>query len=199
MHTRIAGALGTATLTVAVPSATAAEFVVAEPEGNVVHGDSYVLTLTDPEDIAHARLLIEQGPSAGPAIVVARIAPGADGVNRDVLTPGEPLWSWHIEEFQGFVETTIEIFDGWPTFVEQDVQGWNDNTGGIIGFWFYTVVDEITACPGDCDDSGAVDFNDLTSILFHFGEVTPACDADDSGTVDFNDLTTALFLFGPCE
>lgn len=54
-------------------------------------------------------------------------------------------------------------------------------------------------CLGDCDDSGDVDFNDLTSMLFAFGEDTPACDADDSGAVDFNDLTTALFLFGPCE
>ena len=54
-------------------------------------------------------------------------------------------------------------------------------------------------CPGDCDGSGAVDFNDLTAMLFQFGTETAPCDADDNGTVDFNDLTTALFLFGPCQ
>jgi hypothetical protein len=56
-------------------------------------------------------------------------------------------------------------------------------------------------CLGDCDDSGSVDFNDLTEMLFAFGDSASveSCDADESGVVDFNDLTTALFLFGPCE
>jgi len=55
-------------------------------------------------------------------------------------------------------------------------------------------------CPGDCDGSGTVDFNDLVSMLFLFGtDPGDACDADQSGEVDFNDLVTALFVFGPCE
>ncbi|MEQ9616730.1 MAG: hypothetical protein RLN60_01705 [Phycisphaerales bacterium] len=54
-------------------------------------------------------------------------------------------------------------------------------------------------CTGDCDGSGAVDFNDLVTMLFEFGNSAgPDCDADDSGAVDFNDLVAALFLFGPC-
>jgi len=54
-------------------------------------------------------------------------------------------------------------------------------------------------CAGDCDDSGTVDFNDLVSMLFEFGNTdSGACDADGSGTIDFNDLVTALFVFGPC-
>jgi len=58
----------------------------------------------------------------------------------------------------------------------------------------------VSACAGDCDDSGAVDFNDLVAMLFEFGgaPVNEACDADASGGVDFNDLVSALFLFGPC-
>jgi len=59
----------------------------------------------------------------------------------------------------------------------------------------------VAACPGDCDESGVVDFNDLVSMLFEFG--TPGsvagCDADGTGVVNFNDLVTALFLFGPCK
>jgi len=55
-------------------------------------------------------------------------------------------------------------------------------------------------CPGDCDGSGTVDFNDLVSMLFFFGQDTgDDCDADESGNVDFNDLVSALFVFGPCS
>ena len=55
-------------------------------------------------------------------------------------------------------------------------------------------------CTGDCDDSGAVDFNDLIAMLFEFGNSGDArCDADLSGTVEFNDLISALFAFGPCQ
>jgi len=55
-------------------------------------------------------------------------------------------------------------------------------------------------CLGDCDDSGSVDFNDLVSMLFVFGQDTgDACDTDGSGNIDFNDLVFALFMFGPCD
>jgi len=58
----------------------------------------------------------------------------------------------------------------------------------------------VSACAGDCDDSGTVDFNDLVSMLFQFGGDGGGigCDADESGSVDFNDLVATLFLFGPC-
>jgi len=57
----------------------------------------------------------------------------------------------------------------------------------------------IEPCLGDCDASGTVDFNDLVSMLFFFGQNTgDTCDTDENGTVDFNDLVAALFLFGPC-
>jgi len=55
-------------------------------------------------------------------------------------------------------------------------------------------------CLGDCDDSGTINFNDLVSMLFEFGNPTPSdeCNADGVGIVDFNDLVATLFLFGPC-
>lgn len=59
--------------------------------------------------------------------------------------------------------------------------------------------EESGVCLGDCDDSGAVDFNDLVAMLFEFGTGPgDGCDADENGNVDFNDLVAALFLFGPC-
>ncbi len=69
------------------------------------------------------------------------------------------------------------------------------DTAIILGF---TCKSEL--CLGDCDASGAVDFNDLVSMLFAFGQDTgDACDADESGVVDFNDLVAALFVFGACK
>jgi hypothetical protein len=122
-------------------------FIVAEAGGMAFHHDSYVLPLEDPEDIAHARALIAEGLAAGSTIAVARIAKGADGINRDYLAPGAPPWSWHVTEFLGFADITIEILDGWPGFVEQDVDWWIENSGGIIGFWGYTVVAELGPIP----------------------------------------------------
>ncbi len=122
-------------------------FVVAELPGFECHGDSYVLPLTNTADIAHARALISEGPQIGEAIVVAGIAAGADGINRDYLKNPPQDWSWHVTEFVAFADMTIEILDGWPTYVESDVNGWINITGGFIGFWGYTVVDEFPPMP----------------------------------------------------
>jgi hypothetical protein len=118
-------------------------FLVAETPGAEVHLDSYVLPLNAPEDIAHARDLIVKGPGIGNTIVVAKIAAGADGINRDYRAPDAPMWSWHVSEFGGFHDITAEILDGWPSFVESDVQGWIADTGGVVGFWSYTIVEEL--------------------------------------------------------
>jgi hypothetical protein len=132
-------------------------FVVAEQESVREHGDSFVLPLDDPQDIAHARDLITRGPElAGAPIVFAEVLPGADGINRDVLADGEPRWNWHVSKFEGFGDVGIELLDGWPTFIEQDVRGWMENTRGDrddpnapghIGFWSYTVVAELPDRP----------------------------------------------------
>lgn len=124
-------------------------FTVAE-SGSPVHGDSYVLPLEEPADIAHARDLIARGPeAAGATIAFAEIQAGSDGINRNVLAPGQPLWNWHVTKFEGFGDFGIELTDGWPSFVEGDVLGWisntrrDDTTRGHIGFWSYTVVGEV--------------------------------------------------------
>lgn len=123
-------------------------FIVAEIEP--FHNDSYVLPLTEPPDIAHARDLISYGPSAGQPIVVADIGWDVEGINinRDfdpTLSPRQrlrtvaPSWSWYVTEFIGFADNTMEIYDGTPTGVE-------DGTfpgGTRIGFWSYTVVAEL--------------------------------------------------------
>jgi hypothetical protein len=91
--------------------------------------------------------LISLGPSAGATIAVARIAEGADGLNRDYRAVREPAWNWHVTEFVGFADNTIEVLDGWPSDVERDVPAWIGNTGGMVGFWSYTVVEELPNVP----------------------------------------------------
>jgi len=114
-----------------------------------------VVPIDDADAIQHARDLIALGPeTVGDPIVVAAIEAGADGINRDWLAPGAPEWSWHVTEFLSFAFATIEILDGYPTFLESDVAGWIENTNqasepevGYIGFWSYTVIAELAPIP----------------------------------------------------
>ncbi len=178
-------------------SADVLRFLVAELPDRQVHGDSYVLTLSDPDDLARARSLIED-PLQGGHIVVASIAPGFDGINRDHRAPGAPPWSWHVSGFKGFADLTIEILDGWPTFVEQNLEDWIDNTDAMIGFWGYTVVEELGPIPGDADRDGDVDAFDLgiwqTQFSFPAGNLS--ADFDHDGDVDGFDLGIWQVNFG---
>jgi hypothetical protein len=124
-------------------------FLVGHWLDGELFGDSYVLPLSKPEDIAHARYLISLGPSVWdgpeppPAIVGAKISYERDGINRDYRDPMFPQWSWHVVEFLRFADISAEILDGSPTSVED-----GRYTGGeLIGFWRYTVVRELGPVP----------------------------------------------------
>jgi hypothetical protein len=57
-------------------------------------------------------------------------------------------------------------------------------------------------CPADVDGNGAVDADDLTSVILTWGCVDPpgpcAADVDGSGTVDADDLVAVILAWGPC-
>lgn len=145
-------------------------FLVADFDPNF-RTDSYVLPLTAPNDIAHARDLIANGPGVGTPLVVADIVCGADGINRNFLSPSKNQWLWHITQFTGFADMTIEILDGSPTMVNNDCTWWMTNTGGKIGFWNHTVIAEIGENPkpwqGNLNTDQAVNFVDL-NVLSQF-------------------------------
>ena len=122
-------------------------FVVGEFPGREHYFDSYVLPLSDSSDIAHARALIASHGMISGALVVAGIAPGADGINRNYMASNCPPWSWHVTEFGGFGDYTIEVLDGSPTYVETHLDWWINNTGGAVGFWNYTIVAELPVAP----------------------------------------------------
>lgn len=135
----------------ASPQGSPVYFVVAE-KGSPFHGDSYIVPITEPADLREARDVI-RGRNGFETIVVCQITVGSDGINRDVLAPGEPLWSWHVIAFHEFAETTQETYDGWPGLVESNPYVYiqppplGDNTG-TIGFWTYTVTQELGPGPG---------------------------------------------------
>jgi hypothetical protein len=160
----LAAVLVSATTTSAAP----VYFLVSEFPDQIEHGDSFVLPLEDADDIAHARDLVARGRAAGSYLIGADIVAGADNINRDILAEGKPAWSWHISKFDQFADASIELTDGWPGFIESDVQGWINNTGGgtvdndgdgepdgppptvgRIAFWSYTVTAELTGPPTD--------------------------------------------------
>lgn len=139
-------ALLAVTLCCTAGAATPAWFVVAErhPE----RGQSFLLPLSDPAHIAAARVLVTHGTDAGVgSIATVRIGAGGDGFNRDVLREGAPLWSWHVAAFEGFFDVAIELCDGWPGLIEEDVAAFIANTQGRACFWGYTVVAELDSAP----------------------------------------------------
>ena len=181
--------------------------MVAEANTPPVHGDSYVLPLTEPDDIAHARDLIKYGPAVGQPIVVAHITCSYDCINRGYLDPNQCVndpngkrctnkcaWSWHVTQFDYFADMTAEILDGWPGLVESDCQGF----GPQIGFWTYTVVEELGINPKhwlrNFDDDNDVDFLDYAPVGNNWDNncVSPGwcggTDFDHNGKVDCNDL-----------
>jgi hypothetical protein len=160
-------------------------FLVSE-FGTAVHHDSYVLPLSDPDDIAHARRLITDGPGIGAPLAVAKIAKGSNGINRNYLAAGSPAWSWHVSAFEGFADSTIEILDGWPIYVEGDIDGWIANTNSYVGFWRYTVTAELPQ--GDYDADLDVDADDYHVWRAGFGgKVDLSADGNGDGIVDAAD------------
>ncbi|MEM9658217.1 MAG: hypothetical protein AAF961_07645 [Planctomycetota bacterium] len=166
------GPLPSLVLALAIPAGADAgmiQFGVAElPGRDQPHGDSFVIEIDEGEVelIEHARALVDwinaggdPIDSPGATILVTEIASGSDGVNRNYLADSEPPWSWHPVGTPWFSDTTIEILDGWPTFVESDVADWMANTNGFVGFWEYTIVSEIGSSEpgGDFDRDGRVD------------------------------------------
>jgi len=112
-----------------------------------------------------------------------------------------------------FIDGDIENDTNWTAFTFEDSPMRHYQLGDVAfdangDLWITTISEGVAiahvgaanaVCIGDCDNSGAVDFNDLVSMLFQFGTTDDgACNADGTGRIDFNDLIAALFLFGPC-
>jgi len=118
------------------PGATPTPLVSPSPTGSPggvivtirVSGEEYRVLVLDPQQIANAEALLA-GEEA-PGIPNGRVIVGDDGgVNTG--------WSWHIDsnDFE-FVDMTIELCDGRPSFVER-----GEVDGGRFCPWSAEVVD----------------------------------------------------------
>ena len=121
-------------------------FLVEDVTGT--HDDSYILPLTTQADIEQARAILANPDEF--KIIVAEItkknSPAHYYPNKDLNNDRE--WSWHVSKFIGFADITVEIYDGWPEYVEDHYDAWventkNENGNGVIGFWNYTVTREV--------------------------------------------------------
>jgi len=105
------------------------------------------------EDIDHARYLISLGSSvfSAPyqALVVAKIGPGNDGINRNYIDQRFPEWSWHVVEFLGFSDRSLIILDGCSTSIENDPVWYRGESPrkGVIALWNFTIVRELGPAP----------------------------------------------------
>jgi len=80
---------------------------------------TFNIRLTDPQLIQQAQGLIGQ---AQQRIVTGRLAPGDGGFNQP--------WSWYLlPETVQFADVTIELCDGCPRMVEDDLGYWIDTVG----------------------------------------------------------------------
>jgi hypothetical protein len=170
-------------------------FLVGEIQ--LAWNESYVLALSDPNDIAHARELIDG--SGDRRLVVAQIECSSDCINRNYLNACKRAWSWRVTDFVGFADITIEILDGWAGLVEKDCEWWVTNTGGYIGFWNYTIVAELGTNPmhwqRDFDSDGKITNKDFATFAKQWlrddcnsPDWCGGLDLDASGSVDYNDL-----------
>jgi len=95
--------------------------------------EEFRIRLTDPVRIAQARRILNGQET--PKIVTGPLAAGNGGFNLG--------WSWHlVPEDTHFAEFSIELCDGKPSFVEEDLDYWL-NTVGTFCPWSAIVVDEV--------------------------------------------------------
>jgi hypothetical protein len=84
-----------------------------------VVGERFVIRVTDPETIRLARENLNGGNDRFPA---GKLATGDGGFNAP--------WSWHLRpDTVRMVENAIELCDGRPSHVEQDLTYWVETVG----------------------------------------------------------------------
>lgn len=87
--------------------------------------ESYVFSTSSPEMISLIRERIANNQTITPEV---RIAPGADGINRNFLAPGMPLWNWRVVELRGlwspeFTSPAVNYPEPPLSELEADVEG----------------------------------------------------------------------------
>jgi hypothetical protein len=109
---------------------------------------SYVVALSDPNQVEQARNQVAHPltalrPSFAPRILVARIAYGSGGFNRDLSSKAKVPWSWHVEKVLRFAELASQDCNGSPEELEENLKAVVESSG-VICFWNYRIVEELS-------------------------------------------------------
>ena len=128
---------------VLTPPATSARYFRLS---NSAKDQSYVVALSDPSLIAQAEEQIRKPWEISylPRILFARVAFGHGGFNRDFSSKWKAPWSWHVAEVFRFGDFGSQACDGNPEALEQSLMGWSPDGQGIICFWDFRIVEEIS-------------------------------------------------------
>ncbi len=125
---------------------------------------------------------------------------GSGNINQDPLFVDAVNGDYHLARGSPCID------HGDPAFVpdpgETDIDGQprlldGDANGSVI---VDIGADEVTACPEDLTGDGAIDLDDLSILLVHFGMTSGAGsadgDLDGDGDIDLDDLSRLLVMFG---
>jgi hypothetical protein len=103
----------------------AATFVVRVGEGDGTQ--RFVVKITDPSTLEVARRSMNGELQTRP-IVTGELRAGGGGFNRDPFTGR--VWNWHLDPSTvRFVDNSVEIYDGRPTDIEDDLPYWLNKMG----------------------------------------------------------------------
>jgi hypothetical protein len=107
---------------------------------------SYVVALQDPAliDQAVRQVQLPWQTNYLPRIMIARVAGGSGGFNRDFSSVWKAPWSWHVAEVFRFADFASQACDGNPEFLEQTLWSWSPDNQGAICFWNYRIVEELS-------------------------------------------------------
>jgi len=120
-------------------------------EKSAVHQDSYLIRTDDPAKLTEIRSWLAKPPAERPLVLtdIKKTGDTPSVWNRDLVTKGR-TWNWEPAGDIALVDFTIEIYDGWPVYVQENLDEWiritQTGTGnGRVGFWNYTIIREVTA------------------------------------------------------
>lgn len=95
-------------------------------------GETFQVRITDPDVIAEAERLVG---SEDQRIVTGPLVRGDGGFNAP--------WSWHLDpDSVTFADVTVEVCDGCPHMVEEDLDYWVDTVGRFCP-WSTEVVERV--------------------------------------------------------
>ncbi len=90
-----------------------------------VNGERFVIYVTDAETI---RLALENMEGKNDLFPMGELARGDGGFNKP--------WSWHLKpETVRMVEVSIELCDGTPSFVENELEYWLETVKSYCPWW----------------------------------------------------------------